>query len=86
MALKASHLFSCIFLLFILLSLQCNAKYSNTKDEKSSSPFHFIKHLNGAKKGDNIKGLQKVKTLLQHFGYLSYQTTNDEFNNLLRCV
>ncbi|CAL5347832.1 unnamed protein product [Camellia sinensis] len=62
--------------------MQCKI-FHNTKDEKSSSPFHLIKHLNGARKGDNIKGLQKVKKLLQHFGYLSYQTTNDEFDNLL---
>ncbi|EXB47730.1 Metalloendoproteinase 1 [Morus notabilis] len=37
----------------------------------SSSPFGFLKHLEGSKKGDKVQGIRDLKKYLQHFGYLN---------------
>ncbi|KAF2316189.1 hypothetical protein GH714_041530 [Hevea brasiliensis] len=56
-------------------------------DNKKSSPFDFLKHLQGCHKGDKLKGIHKLKTYLEHFGYLNNknksQANNDDFDDLL---
>ncbi|KAL6970875.1 neutrophil collagenase [Sarracenia purpurea var. burkii] len=91
MALTVPQLFSSILLLPLLFPLLCQANLPDTKGEKPSSPFQFLKLLNGSKKGDKVKGLQQIKKYLEHFGYLSYDphlpyqnhANDDKFDNLL---
>ncbi|XP_019185238.1 PREDICTED: metalloendoproteinase 5-MMP-like [Ipomoea nil] len=49
----------------------------------SSSPFSFIKPLQGSKKGDEVKGLYELKIYLKRFGYINnlpYNNTSPEAN------
>nr|GMC67266.1 metalloendoproteinase 3-MMP-like [Ipomoea batatas] len=49
----------------------------------SSSPFSFIRPLQGSKKGDEVKGLYNLKKYLKRFGYidnLPYNSTSPEAN------
>ncbi|KAF2316179.1 hypothetical protein GH714_041520 [Hevea brasiliensis] len=41
---------------------------ANSNDEKSS-PFDFLKHLEGCHKGDKLKGIHELKAYLEHFGH-----------------
>ncbi|XP_057486754.1 metalloendoproteinase 2-MMP-like [Actinidia eriantha] len=89
MAPKAFQFFLCIFLISLVLPLSSLANPSNPNTRKPS-PFEFIKHLQGCHKGEKIKGLHKLKTYLEHFGYLNYQKSqnqthanDDDFDDLL---
>ncbi|XP_060959013.1 metalloendoproteinase 3-MMP-like [Cannabis sativa] len=42
----------------------------------SSSPFDFLKNLQGCKKGDNVQGIRDLKNYLKHFGYFTKHSTN----------
>ncbi|XP_062104776.1 metalloendoproteinase 2-MMP-like [Humulus lupulus] len=59
----------------------------NIISSTSSSPFDFLKHLQGCKKGDNVQGIRDLKNYLQHFGYLTriqtqkHSTTLDDEDN-----
>ncbi|XP_023729355.1 metalloendoproteinase 1 [Lactuca sativa] len=44
----------------------------SSKDTKSS-PFGFLKAMQGSHKGDKVKGIRDLKLYLSHFGYLNYQ-------------
>ncbi|CAI9763223.1 unnamed protein product [Fraxinus pennsylvanica] len=90
MALKISALFSCIFLIFLVLLVSCNAKKTERTNSKKSPPFDFIKHLEGCHKGEKIKGIQELKKYLEKYGYLDYHHSrnkthenDDEFDDLL---
>ncbi|XP_015879223.3 metalloendoproteinase 3-MMP [Ziziphus jujuba] len=53
------------------------------------SPYDFIKHLQGAHKGDHIQGLHDLKQYLEKFGYLDYHSNqthanDDDFDSLLQ--
>ncbi|XP_042969157.1 metalloendoproteinase 3-MMP-like, partial [Carya illinoinensis] len=57
-------------------------------DDRKTSPFGFLKHLQGCHKGDKVKGVHDLKMYLEHFGY--YQQTkngthakDDDFDELL---
>ncbi|XP_059670923.1 metalloendoproteinase 3-MMP-like [Cornus florida] len=90
MAPKLFQPFSCIFLLFLLLIPLFSHAHSSHSKANNSSPFEFLKHLQGCHKGDNVKGLHKLKKYLENFGYLSNlhsknQThfNKDDFDDLL---
>ncbi|CAK7336177.1 unnamed protein product [Dovyalis caffra] len=40
---------------------------------QEQSPFQFIKHVQGCKKGDNMKGIHSLKKHLHRFGYLEHK-------------
>ncbi|PON47482.1 Peptidase M10A [Parasponia andersonii] len=44
---------------------------TNIKSSTSSSPFEFLKDLQGSKKGDKVQGIRDLKNYLQRFGYLT---------------
>ncbi|PWA66529.1 peptidase M10A, Metallopeptidase, catalytic domain protein [Artemisia annua] len=39
-----------------------------------SSPYGFLKNLQGCRKGDEVEGIHNLKLYLSHYGYLNYQT------------
>ena len=91
MGYKAFSLFSfTLLLLLLLLPLHSNATSRNSHDKKSS-PFEFLKHLQGCHKGEKVKGIHNLKTYLHTFGYLSYNHSknhthtndDDDFDELL---
>ena len=41
-------------------------------------PFQFIRHLQGSKKGDKVEGVDQLKKLLHHFGYLNHGGLNND--------
>ncbi|XP_071688535.1 metalloendoproteinase 5-MMP-like [Rutidosis leptorrhynchoides] len=50
-------------------------------NDKKSSPFVFIKHLEGAEKGTKSQGLDNLRQYLARFGYLNYCfAPNDQEN------
>lgn len=86
---KAFSLFSFTLLLLLLLPLLSHATSQNIHDKKSS-PFEFLKHLQGCHKGEQVKGIHNLKAYLENFGYLSYNhsknhthTNDDDFDGLL---
>ncbi|XP_030973585.1 metalloendoproteinase 2-MMP-like [Quercus lobata] len=87
---KAFSLFSfTLLLLLLLLPLHSHATSRNIHDKKSS-PFEFLKHLQGCHKGEQVKGIHNLKAYLENFGYLSYNhsknhthTNDDDFDELL---
>ncbi|KAH6761483.1 hypothetical protein C2S52_018916 [Perilla frutescens var. hirtella] len=50
----------------------------NTPSDKISSPFDFIKQLEGSHKGKNTKGIHQLKAYLKEFGYLDQTHVNDD--------
>ncbi|KAE8683301.1 Histone superfamily protein [Hibiscus syriacus] len=62
------------------------AAFADSK-HKSTSPFDFLRHLQGCHKGDNLKDVHKLKKYLEKFGYLSYKNRthadDDDFDELL---
>ncbi|KAK9991754.1 hypothetical protein SO802_026739 [Lithocarpus litseifolius] len=86
---KAFSLFSFALLLLLLFPLHSHATSRNIHDKKSS-PFEFLKHLQGCHKGEQVKGIHNLKAYLENFGYLSYNhsknhthTNDDDFDELL---
>ncbi|XP_075654864.1 metalloendoproteinase 1-like [Castanea sativa] len=87
---KAFSLFSfTLLLLLLLLPLLSHATSQNIHDKKSS-PFEFLKHLQGCHKGEQVKGIHNLKAYLENFGYLSSNhsknhthTNDDDFDGLL---
>ncbi|KAL8117136.1 metalloendoproteinase 2-MMP-like [Apium graveolens] len=80
LSLKQSSL-SCIF---FLLPLLCSAAHS--------SPFGFLKDLQGSQKGDVVEGVSELKQYLKKFGYIDNDHTqnpqpdkedNDHFDDTL---
>lgn len=63
MSSKVSHLLSCVFFLLVLLLPQA--------ESKSPAIFEFFRHLQGCRKGDNVKGLNQLKKYLKRFGYIN---------------
>ncbi|XP_057486757.1 metalloendoproteinase 2-MMP-like [Actinidia eriantha] len=89
MATKVFQLCLCISHFFLVLPLSSHANPSEPKAEKSS-PFEFINHLQGSHKGQKVKDLHKLKTYLEHFGYLNHlhsqnqtHANDDDFDDLL---
>ncbi|KAG6386841.1 hypothetical protein SASPL_152017 [Salvia splendens] len=86
MASKIFHPISFMFLIFILLAPIGHAKRSIPSD-KNSSPFDFIKKLEGCHKGNNTKDIHELKAYLEQFGYLNYpnktHATDDDFDDTL---
>ncbi|XWS32811.1 hypothetical protein CRYUN_Cryun22dG0021600 [Craigia yunnanensis] len=73
--------------LLLVLPLLFQAALADSKDKKRS-PFEFLQHLKGCRKGDQVKGIHKLKKYLEKFGYLSYSKNkthahDDEFDELL---
>ncbi|KAE8714359.1 Histone superfamily protein [Hibiscus syriacus] len=62
------------------------AVFAYSKHE-STSPFDFLRHLQGCHKGDNLKDVHKLKKHLEKFGYLSYKNRthadDDNFDELI---
>jgi hypothetical protein len=80
MAIKVSKLFLCIFFLLPLLS--------HSKNSSTSSPFDFLKQLQGCHKGVNLTGVHQLKQYLTRFGYLNYPKNyshcdDDDFDDFL---
>ncbi|KAG6726982.1 hypothetical protein I3842_02G108800 [Carya illinoinensis] len=86
---KAFSLFSLITVLLLgLIPLLSHARTPPGWDDRKTSPFGFLKHLQGCHKGDKVKGVHDLKMYLEHFGY--YQQTkngthakDDDFDELL---
>lgn len=77
MAAKVSPLLSYVFL-FLSLIILFQSKLA-AAEMPPSSPFGFIKPLQGSKKGDKVKGLYDLKKYLKRFGYiddLSYSSSS----------
>ncbi|GLT57788.1 hypothetical protein SLA2020_307370 [Shorea laevis] len=86
MAAGARSLFSFFLLLLLLLLSPAVFADDHSKHKNSSSPFDFLKHLQGCHKGDRIKGINDLKKYLEHFGYLSYNyshANDDDFDDLV---
>ncbi|KAJ6924590.1 hypothetical protein NC652_017762 [Populus alba x Populus x berolinensis] len=45
---------------------------------QNESPFEFIRHLQGSKKGDKVEGADQLKKFLHHFGYLNHGGLNND--------
>ncbi|XP_059448386.1 metalloendoproteinase 2-MMP-like [Corylus avellana] len=87
---KAFSLFSLALLLLLLPLLSAHATNSPNSHDKKSSPFEFLKHLQGCHKGNKTKGIHHLKKYLEQFGYLSYShsknhthANDDDFDELL---
>ncbi|KAL6994292.1 neutrophil collagenase [Sarracenia purpurea var. burkii] len=74
MDLKVFKLSLSIFL-FVLLPLLSQA-VSNVE----TSPFKFIKNLEGSYKGEKVTDLHQLKAYLEKFGYLNYQNSKNQAN------
>ncbi|GLT36943.1 hypothetical protein SLA2020_183430 [Shorea laevis] len=90
MAARARSLFSFFLLLLLLLFLLLLSLVvfadDHLKHKNSSSPFDFLKHLQGCHKGDKIKGINDLKKYLEHFSYLGYNyshANDNDFDNIL---
>ncbi|KAF7135138.1 hypothetical protein RHSIM_Rhsim08G0059900 [Rhododendron simsii] len=90
MAIKVFQHFWCICLFSLALPLPSHASQSKPKAENITS-FDFIKHLEGGRKGQTVKGLQQLKTYLQKFGYINYslnktRANDDDFDDSLEAA
>ncbi|KAG8388968.1 hypothetical protein BUALT_Bualt02G0180400 [Buddleja alternifolia] len=75
---KFFHLFSFIFLLFLLIPfLYFSHATPHQSAKQSSSALDFLKPLIGTRKGSKAIGLSQLKKYLSNLGYLS----NDNSNN-----
>nr|DAD34707.1 TPA_asm: hypothetical protein HUJ06_005347 [Nelumbo nucifera] len=74
MAHRLSLVLALILLLLPLLS--------HGKDDRSR-PFEFLRHLEGCRKGETVKGLNELKRYLERFGYLNNHKDDDDFDDLL---
>ncbi|KAK7844132.1 metalloendoproteinase 2-MMP [Quercus suber] len=88
---KAFSLFSFTLLLLLLLPFHSHATSRNSHGKKSS-PFEFLKHLQGCHKGERSKAsITSKPSYLENFGYFSYNnhsknhthTNDDDFDELL---
>jgi len=61
--------------LFLSSSSQTAWTHPNVQNEL---PFQFIRHLQGSKKGDKVEGVDQLKKLLHHFGYLNHGGLNND--------
>ncbi|KAL5725299.1 neutrophil collagenase [Ranunculus cassubicifolius] len=77
MALKAFSCISIILFLLPILSIQALPSIGT-----NLSPFEFLQHLKGCRKGETMKGLSNLKQYLKKFGYLD-QANSDEFDDFL---
>ncbi|GAB2297304.1 hypothetical protein Dimus_031415 [Dionaea muscipula] len=55
--------------------------FTEIHSKPSPNPFGFIAKLQGAKKGQKINGLNKLKAYLARFGYLKYRSTYQNHNH-----
>ncbi|KAG2722023.1 hypothetical protein I3760_02G110400 [Carya illinoinensis] len=63
---KAFSLFSFITVLVLgLIPLLSHARTPPSWDDRKTSPFGFLKHLQGCHKGDKVKGVLDLKILLE---------------------
>ncbi|KAG5534995.1 hypothetical protein RHGRI_022935 [Rhododendron griersonianum] len=90
MAIQVFQHFLCICLFSLALPLPSHASQSKPKAENPTS-FDFIKHLEGGRKGQTVKGLQQLKTYLQEFGYINYspnqtRANDDDFDDSLEAA
>lgn len=88
----ARSLLSLLFLaLLILFPTIFGSNSSLPNSEIESSSIHFLKHLQGCRKGQQVTGISKLKKYLRRYGYLSYadngrnqsQANEDDFDDLL---
>jgi hypothetical protein len=88
MATKVFQLFLCIFLIFsFALPLPSHARPLKPKADENPSSFESIKHLEGSRKGQTVKGLQQLKAYLEAFGYLNYShVKNDDFDDSMEAA
>ncbi|XP_047336825.1 metalloendoproteinase 1-like [Impatiens glandulifera] len=77
-----------ILVLFLALAFAALASAS----DPYSSPFGFLKNLEGCHKGEKVKGINQLKNYLEKFGYVHYDhsnnsnSNNDEFDDLLEAA
>ena len=76
-AAMASKVFSLFLFTLLLLPLLSHGTSRNTNNKKSS-PFDFLKHLQGCHKGENVTGIEVLKSYLEQFGYLNYSHSNGQ--------
>jgi hypothetical protein len=92
-ALKPFSLIFSLALLHLLLLPLLSAHSTNSPNshDKITSPFEFLKGLQGCQKGNKTKGIHDLKKYLEQFGYLSYNqysknhthANDDDFDELL---
>ena len=85
---SALSLFTSTLLISFIPTFMSHA--TSARSPTSSSPFDFLKHLQGCHKGDKVKGIHDLKKYLENFGYLSYNhvknhshANDDDFDDLL---
>ncbi|KAF5471126.1 hypothetical protein F2P56_011589 [Juglans regia] len=90
MAAKRSPIFSLITLglLLALIPVFSHATTPPQSFDQKTSPFGFLKHLQGCHKGENLKGIHDLKMYLEKFGYYHKTENNthandDDFDELL---
>ncbi|KAF5442096.1 hypothetical protein F2P56_027633 [Juglans regia] len=91
MAAKRSPLFSLITLGLILLALIPLLSHATTpphSSDQKTSPFGFLKHLQGCHKGEKLQGIHDLKRYLENFGYyhktkINTDANDDDFDELL---
>ncbi|XP_026420492.1 metalloendoproteinase 1-like [Papaver somniferum] len=54
-----------------------------TLSRKEPKPALSLKHLEGSRKGQTVKGLHEIKNYLERFGYANVHENNDEFDDVL---
>ncbi|KAG2722021.1 hypothetical protein I3843_02G095400 [Carya illinoinensis] len=90
MAAKSSPLFSLITLglLLAIIPLISHATTPPDSSDQKTSPYGFLKHLQGCHKGEKVKGIHDLKMYLEKFGYYHKTKNNthandDDFDELL---
>ncbi|XP_058006827.1 probable LRR receptor-like serine/threonine-protein kinase At3g47570 [Hevea brasiliensis] len=64
---------------FILSDDQSN--YTEEASPPPSSPFDFLKNLQGSQKGQNVKGVKELKEYLKRFGHLNHDQSSSNYLN-----
>ncbi|XP_010255269.2 PREDICTED: metalloendoproteinase 1-like [Nelumbo nucifera] len=78
MAATQSSLLAFILLLALLLS----QSHGHGEADRPEA-FQFLRHLEGSRKGDRVKGLNEAKRYLHRFGYLDHHNDDDDFDHHL---
>jgi len=74
----ASKIFySLAFTCFLFLSSLSHTAWTHP-NVQNESPFEFIRHLQGSKKGDKAEGVDQLKKFLHQFGYLNHGGLNND--------
>ncbi|KAF2296252.1 hypothetical protein GH714_037091 [Hevea brasiliensis] len=57
------------------------SNYTEEASPPPSSPFDFLKNLQGSQKGQNVKGVKELKEYLKRFGHLNHDQSSSNYLN-----